>query len=86
MSDPTGTVHDMAEPNQQIRVLHDTELFYAHENLTDGEVYILFDPMIEMDAYKAAFAACDIDPRSEVVSSGYDEDLDQEYVILAVVK
>jgi len=86
MSDPSGTVPDMAEQQQEIRVLHDTELFYAHENLTDGEVYILFDPMIEMDEYKQAFAACDIDPRNEVVSSGYDEGLDKEYVILAVVK
>lgn len=86
MSDESCTVTDMAEPDQEIRVLHDTELFYAHENHTDGEVYILFDPMIDMDDYKQAFAACDIDPRNEVVSSGYDEDLDKEYVILAVVK
>ena len=86
MSDRSCKVPAMAEQQQQIRVLHDSKQFYAHENLTDGEVYILFDPKIEMDDYKAAFASCDIDPRCEVVSSGYDEDLDQEYVILAVVK
>ena len=72
--------------NRSIKVLRDDPLFYAHENLTDGDVYIVFDPDITPADYKQAFAACDIDPRMEVISSGFDKDLGKEFVHLAVVK
>ena len=70
----------------EIKVLCDHKQFYAHENVVDGEVYVLFDSELPSEEYKKHFASCDIDPRMEVVSSGYDEDLDREYIILAVVK
>lgn len=72
--------------SKEVRVLRDTPEFYAHENLPDGEIYILFDPQIEHGDYVKEFAACDIDPRCEVIHSGFDQDLGKEFVLLAVVK
>mgnify|MGYP007062011335 CR=1 FL=1 len=85
LSDPGGSIMHMID-NQNIKVLRDDPLFYAHEKVEDGEIYILFDPQIEHDEYKQAFAACDIDPRCEVIHSGFDQDLGKEFVLLAVVK
>ena len=84
LSHPGDTIDDMRD--QQIRVLYHDDEFYAHENLAEGEVYVLFEPTIEHEDYKKKFAACDIDPRSEVIHSGFDEFLGKEFVLLAVVK
>lgn len=69
----------------QIRVLLDDEDFYAHHDLEDDEVFILFDPKISPSRYKQQFARLDLDSRREVISSGYDEDTNEEYVILGGV-
>lgn len=69
----------------QIRVLLDDEDFYAQHDLEDDEVFILFDSKISPSRYKEQFARLDLDPRREVVSSGYDEGADEEYVVLGGV-
>ena len=69
----------------QIRVLLDDEDFYAQHDLEDDEVFILFDPKISPSRYKQQFARLDLDSRREVISSGYDEDTEEEYVILGGV-
>lgn len=71
---------------EEVKVLIDEPMFYAHEKVSEGEIYIVFDPQIEHDEYVKAFAACDIDPRCEVIHSGFDQDLGKEFVLLAVVK
>ena len=69
----------------QIRVLLDDEDFYAHHDLEDDEVFILFDPKISPSRYKQQFARLDLDSRREVISSGHDEGANEEYVVLGGV-
>ena len=69
----------------QIRVLLDDEDFYAQHDLEDDEVFILFDAKISPSRYKEQFARLDLDARRVVISSGYNEATDEEYIVLGGV-